>query len=259
MNTPTQHHSNESTGGLQPPQHSWLAPIIFTIIALIAIGLVASKEGIGADLGVLVADPDFLSWLGKAALLSVALAVALTTLALIVASLGSAGRDPVRPRISSTGVAVQMCAGAMLSVPLYITLLNIGALNARFGALIIAALTALPFAIWQLKRGYESIPPDLYDIARIDGCSSWQLFRAVTFPTIRRPLLVAAFFCFMTAWNLIVIARLLLARLGGNDGSFTASPSALGGAVLLVSIPLLISFAVLSIYPATASRRRARE
>jgi len=48
-----------------------------------------------------------------------------------------------------------------------------------------------PFMTLVLLAGLETVPLDLYEAGRIDGASTWQLFRHVTLPTIRPVMLVA--------------------------------------------------------------------
>jgi len=47
-----------------------------------------------------------------------------------------------------------------------------------------------PFYGIALLAGLQTIPPDLYEAARVDGASRWQQFRAITVPMLRPVLLV---------------------------------------------------------------------
>ena len=47
-----------------------------------------------------------------------------------------------------------------------------------------------PFYGISLLAGLQTIPPDLYEAARVDGASRWQQFREITFPLLRPVLLV---------------------------------------------------------------------
>ncbi|GIH24324.1 sugar ABC transporter permease [Acrocarpospora phusangensis] len=81
---------------------------------------------------------------------------------------------------------------------------------------------SVPFAALTLYAGLTTIPAELYESARIDGATGWQIFRNVTFP-ILRPLfglitsleVIWVFKCFAQIW---AISR------GGPDGATTTLP-----------------------------------
>lgn len=45
----------------------------------------------------------------------------------------------------------------------------------------------IPFNMVILYGGLQSIPPQLYEAASLDGAGAWQKFRHVTWPLLRRP------------------------------------------------------------------------
>lgn len=75
-----------------------------------------------------------------------------------------------------------------------------------WGFLMILFLTAM-----------QSIPPSLYDAAKIDGATQWQEFRYVTLPGIRP---VVVFMLMMTAiWSFLVFEYVWILTQGGPAGS----------------------------------------
>lgn len=57
------------------------------------------------------------------------------------------------------------------------------------------------FNIFLLRQFFMTIPEELSDAARIDGCSEWGIFWRVILPLARPALIVVALFTFMAAWN----------------------------------------------------------
>ncbi len=57
------------------------------------------------------------------------------------------------------------------------------------------------FNIFLLRQFYLTIPHDLTDAARIDGCSEWQIYWRVIVPLSKPALAVVALFQFMGTWN----------------------------------------------------------
>ncbi len=59
-------------------------------------------------------------------------------------------------------------------------------------SLVIASVWhAMPFVMLILLAGLVAINQELYEAARIDGANSWRLFRDISLPLLRGPLLVA--------------------------------------------------------------------
>jgi multiple sugar transport system permease protein len=62
---------------------------------------------------------------------------------------------------------------------------------AIWSLVIASAWHAMPFVMLILLAGLVAINQELYEAARIDGANSWRLFRDISLPLLRGPLLVA--------------------------------------------------------------------
>ncbi|MBM4042543.1 MAG: ABC transporter permease subunit, partial [Planctomycetes bacterium] len=70
----------------------------------------------------------------------------------------------------------------------------LGSSRTGLGCVIFVGLWhGLPYTIILLLAGLQSVPPDLYDAAKVDGAGAWQRFRHVTVPEIRPILVVIVF------------------------------------------------------------------
>jgi arabinogalactan oligomer/maltooligosaccharide transport system permease protein len=74
-----------------------------------------------------------------------------------------------------------------------------------------ALLTANTWLGWPLNSvvatgALQSIPPDLYEAAEMDGASWWQKFRAVTLPFLRPAMLPYAIYGFVVTFNLFYLS-----------------------------------------------------
>lgn len=58
-----------------------------------------------------------------------------------------------------------------------------------------------PFMTFLLRQFFMSIPPDLDDAARIDGCSSFGIFWRIILPLARPALMAVTVFTFNNTWN----------------------------------------------------------
>lgn len=57
--------------------------------------------------------------------------------------------------------------------------------RAIYAVMVASIWKGWPFSCLILLAGLQSVPPELYEAARIDGASKWQIFRYVTFPMLK--------------------------------------------------------------------------
>jgi arabinogalactan oligomer / maltooligosaccharide transport system permease protein len=151
-------------------------------------------------------------------------------------------------------LATQMFPAVASAVPLYVLLASLGLLDTRTGLVLCYASTAVPFAIFQLRAAFESIPVELEEAAMVDGCSRLRAFLTVALPAARPAIAVTALFAFMSAYNEFVLAATLLGReemytlpvvLQRYVGEFDANWPAFAAGALLVSAPVMALFYLL--------------
>ncbi len=136
-------------------------------------------------------------------------------------------------------------------IPGFIIVKNLGWLSS-FYALIIPNL-ALAFGVFLCRQYIMSVPNDLIDTARIDGCSEFAIYRLIIFPLIKPALATLAIFTFLSQWNsfvwpLLVIntssmrtVPLALSVLSSQFGSGTHFAMVMAGATV-VTLPALVVF-----------------
>jgi multiple sugar transport system permease protein len=108
-------------------------------------------------------------------------------------------------------LATMMIPFAVLMVPLY-------TLFARFGwigtllPLWVPAFFGSGFNIFLLRQFFLTIPKDLSEAARIDGCGEFGIFWRIILPLSKPALAVVALFHFLYAWNDFMGPLLFLTR-----------------------------------------------
>ena len=77
---------------------------------------------------------------------------------------------------------------------------------------VIAVLVAInqPFTIWMLRSFFQSIPQELDEAARVDGCSHFQAFWRVIVPVMWPGVITTGLFSFLLAYNDFLVTSLLL-------------------------------------------------
>jgi multiple sugar transport system permease protein len=68
------------------------------------------------------------------------------------------------------------------------------------------------FSIFLMRQFFLTIPEELSEAARLDGCSEWSIFWRIILPLSRPVLSVVALFTFLGAWNDLMGPLLYLTR-----------------------------------------------
>ena len=148
-------------------------------------------------------------------------------------------------------LATQLIPAAMLLVPLYLLAVQFKLANSYIGMVIGLSVTAVPFSIWILKGYYDTVPIELEEAARIDGCSQLEAFWRILLPLSVPALVVVFLFNFLTAWNDYFLARILLSKeelltwplgLQRFQQQFQTQWNELAAASILISIPVVLLF-----------------
>lgn len=96
-------------------------------------------------------------------------------------------------------LATLMIPGQMLLIPNYVTITRLGWFN-RYEALIIPWLASV-FGIFLLRQFFRSIPDELQDAARIDGCSRFRFLWQIVVPLSKPAIMTVALLKFLGSWN----------------------------------------------------------
>ncbi len=95
-------------------------------------------------------------------------------------------------------LSTMMLPYQVVMVPLFTVFTKLGWID-TFLPLIVPSFLGNAFLIFLLRQFFLSIPKDLTDAARIDGCSEFQIYRSVIIPLSKPALATVALF--MGAWN----------------------------------------------------------
>lgn len=150
-------------------------------------------------------------------------------------------------------LVAQMFPGAILIVPLYNLIKDMGLLNTFTGLIIAYSTLSLPFCVWMLKGFFDAIPMSLEEAAMIDGMSAFGTFVRIILPLSLPGLAVTGFFSFITAWNEFMFALTFMT--GENHYTlpvglrtyvfeFNTAWHLMSAGAIIVTIPVLVVFLV---------------
>ena len=99
---------------------------------------------------------------------------------------------------------------AVAILPLYILVRQLGLAGNLLGVALPQAAFALPLTIVILRPFFRSIPTELEDAARIDGCGAFGFFWRVLLPLARPALATVSVLAIVTTWNAFLLPLILL-------------------------------------------------
>lgn len=107
-------------------------------------------------------------------------------------------------------ILVQFFPHVLLAIPLFVVLSKLGLTDSLAGLVIAYTMLTLPFTIWVLRGYLQSLPVEIEDAARVDGCSYVGVLIRIVIPTIAPALAVVATLAFVNSWNEYLLALVLV-------------------------------------------------
>ncbi|MBN9348223.1 MAG: carbohydrate ABC transporter permease [Devosia sp.] len=120
-------------------------------------------------------------------------------------------------------IVTYMLPPVALILPLYMVFSALGLLNTTIALIIVYCTILLPFVTWLLKSGFDAVPVDIDEAARIDGASVLGVIRHVVLPVAVAALGSATLFALLLAWD-----EFFYALLYTNDLRAKTLPVAIG-------------------------------
>jgi multiple sugar transport system permease protein len=150
-------------------------------------------------------------------------------------------------------LASRLVPGVLLLIPLYLFMNKLGLLDSYIGLVLAYTTFTLPATIWLMKGFFDSLPPDLENAARIDGCSRMGAMWRISIPLVLPGLAATGTLTAITAWNDVLFAMLLTSSdrtrtwpvgLREMIGEFQLPWEALTATSILSLLPVVIGFAL---------------
>lgn len=158
-------------------------------------------------------------------------------------------RFPCRELLFIGFLGLMMVPLPVYLVPSYIVLYKLGWID-TYAAMIVPWIVNV-FSIFLLRQHIKQLPQDLFDAAKIDGCSHLHILLKIVIPLCKAPLATIIVFNFISSWNsffwpLIVTnsdhIRPLQVGLAYFSREQSTNYSLLMAATTMAIIPLIILF-----------------
>jgi multiple sugar transport system permease protein/raffinose/stachyose/melibiose transport system permease protein len=97
-------------------------------------------------------------------------------------------------------------------ISLYQILVQYGLYNSKLGLTLVYVAIQLPLTIYILESFFARIPADLFDAARMDGYSDWEIFWRVSLPIAVPAVATTVILNFILLWNEFLYAVVLITQ-----------------------------------------------
>jgi len=143
-------------------------------------------------------------------------------------------------------LGTRMIPAIALIIPFFLLAKKLGMIDSKIWLIIVYCSFTLPYVTWMLRSFFDSIPRDLEEAARIDGCSRVGTIWRIIYPMILPGLVAAGIFAFMQTWNEFFYALIMT-----NTGNAFTVPviSGMFATELDIDYTLMITSGVLTIIP----------
>ena len=121
-------------------------------------------------------------------------------------------RFPGRDQIFLLYLSTMMIPFAVIMIPMYILMRTFGWIDNHL-ALIVPSLVSV-FGTFLMRQFFSTIPKDLEDAARIDGCSYFKLYRIILLPIAKPALATLGILTFMGTWNDFLWPLIIISTVG---------------------------------------------
>ena len=107
---------------------------------------------------------------------------------------------PGRDKVFVVVLATMMIPAPVLMVPLFTMFRDLGWIG-TLKPLWVPSFFAAAFNVFLLRQFFRTIPKDLSESAKIDGCSEFRIFWQIILPLAKPAITVVALFQFLGTWN----------------------------------------------------------
>lgn len=197
-------------------------------------------------------NQNFVTYLENTALVAIILTVGQVLFSMMGAYAFARMRFPGRDALFWIYLATLMVPNAVTLVPMYIIMEHIGLLN-TYWAIFLPYMLGAPYAIFLMRQYFMTIPEELIEAARLDGCGEQRILWRIVVPLSKPILLTAAVIAFVFGWNnflwpLIVTdstsLRVLSVGIADFHSNFAVQYNLILAGSLVALVPMLVFFVI---------------
>ncbi|MBN2830769.1 MAG: carbohydrate ABC transporter permease [Candidatus Omnitrophica bacterium] len=204
-----------------------------------------------------VRESDFGRYFLNSVFYTVSVVFAIVIISSMAAYAFSRLRFPGRNIIFALFIAAMMIPIPGSFVALFVLLNKLHLRNTPLGYILCMISVGLSMSIFLLKTFFDTIPRELEDAARLDGCSKIGIWRHVAMPLAKPALAVVVVFNALNVWNEYVLALVIFdsknlmplqRALMMFQGEFLTDYPLLMAGLTITALPIIIVYLLMQKY-----------
>jgi multiple sugar transport system permease protein len=146
-------------------------------------------------------------------------------------------------------LGTRMIPEVSLIIPLFVMASRLDLINKPIVLVITYMSFALPFAIWMMAAFFQTIPIELEDAARLDGCTRLGILFRVVMPISLPGIISTTMFVFLVAWDEFFYALIFTSTLAAKTapvaiaefiGRFAVNINGMMAGGILAAVPPVV-------------------
>ncbi len=195
-----------------------------------------------------------LRWILNSAMVVAGSTIVSLTIATLAGYSLSRFHTPAQRVAGATLLLSKMLPGSLIVIPFFVMFTTLHLIDNLLGLVIANIAVGVPFATWMMKGFFDTLPRELEQAAKIDGCTDMQALWYIVLPLARPGLAACGIYLAIVAWSEFVFARTLVTKpdnwlvtvgLQSFVGEYLVEWPALMAAGVVSLIPMLVLFLLL--------------
>jgi ABC-type glycerol-3-phosphate transport system permease component len=191
------------------------------------------------------------TWFLNSVVVTAASVVVATVVSTLAAYAIARLRFPGRTFLLRLMVALMVIPPAVLILPLFLGLQPLGLTNTYQGVVLIYAGMLVPISVYMLASFFRTLPPEIFEAARIDGASTMRILRSIVLPLSGPGFVTLVVVNALWVWNELLIAlvflqddqkRTLMAGLTLFKGHYSVNEPLVMAGTFIAALPMLLLF-----------------
>lgn len=193
-------------------------------------------------------------WFANSIVLTAGSVLITTVIAILAAYAFALMKFPGRDTLFNLITPLMVIPPIVMVIPMFVLFRRIHLVNNLGGPLIIYAGLMLPFTIYLLRNFFITIPKEIQDAARIDGCSDFQVLTKIYLPLSKPAIVTSIIVNAVWVWNELLIAlvflqseelrTLIVGITTSLQKRFTLDVPALMAGLAVATIPMIVLYII---------------
>jgi raffinose/stachyose/melibiose transport system permease protein len=138
-----------------------------------------------------------------------------------------------------------------LIIPIYFLERAVHLYNTKFAIALPLIALYMPFGVYWMRAHFINMPVEISEAARVDGATTWDLFRRIHLPLAQAPIASLGILMSIWTWNQFLLAlvlvedpsqRTMAGALGAFQGHYAINVPLLCAGTIIILVPTLLVF-----------------